>query len=225
MYRRVLGKVEEWHKYQVNKILDFYPRHTDKLPMNKQEIINNISDTYSTLTPGCQKEVSNKSKILRLHKGEIIIKEGQYADKTYFIMNGCARAYYLKDGKDISDWFAFENEYISSINSFFLHVPSPHYIELLEDSVLLEISRENVSRLSDKYRDFERLSKIIVIKTMLQQQERIASMQFFSAEQKYENLLSIRPNITQRVPLTHIASYIGITLETLSRIRNPKKCI
>ena len=87
----------------------------------------------------------------------------------------------------------------------------------------MEISRAETDKLSDKYREFERLTKIIITKTMLQQQERIASMQFYSAEQKYNNLLSIYPTITQRVPLTHIASYIGITLETLSRIRKPKK--
>jgi CRP-like cAMP-binding protein len=171
------------------------------------------------LTSECKFELSNNSKILVLEKGTTLIREGQYSDKTFFIINGCARAFYLKDGKDISDWFAFENDFISSINSFFLNIPSPHFIELLEDSVLLEISRENVEKMADTYRDFERLSKVIVIKTMLMQQERISSMQFHSAEQKYENVLSIHPNISQRIPLTHIASYIGITLETLSRIR------
>jgi len=193
--------------------------------MDKEKTINIISEIYSPLTSECKSELSNSSKILVLKKETTLVKEGQYSDKTFFIINGCARAYYLKNGKDISDWFAFENEFISSINSFFLNIPSPHFIELLEDSILLEISRKDVEKLSDKYHDFERLSKIIITKTMLQQQERIASMQFHSAEQKYENILSIQPNITQRIPLTHIASYIGITLETLSRIRNPKNRI
>ncbi|WP_397362258.1 Crp/Fnr family transcriptional regulator [Olleya sp. R77988] len=192
------------------------------MKVNKKEIINQISETYSKLSFECQQKLSNSSNVLVLPKGEILVKEGQYSDKTFFIFNGCARAYYLKDGKDISDWFAFDNDFISSINSFFLNVPSPHFIELLEDSILLEISRTDVEKLSNEYSDFERLSKIVVTKTMLQQQERISSMQFHSAEQKYDNILSIRPDITQRIPLTHIASYIGITLETLSRIRNIK---
>ncbi|WP_299060527.1 Crp/Fnr family transcriptional regulator [uncultured Polaribacter sp.] len=193
--------------------------------VNKEEIINCISETYSKLSFECQQKLSNNSKLLVLPKGEILVREGQYSDKTFFIFNGCARAYYLKDGKDISDWFAFDNDFISSINSFFLKIPSPHFIELLEDSVILEISRIDVEKLSDEHNDFERLSKIVVTKTMLQQQERISSMQFHSAEQKYDNILSIRPDITQRIPLTHIASYIGITLETLSRIRNFKNRI
>jgi len=193
--------------------------------MNKETALKAISKMYTPLPKECNEELLNSAKLLKIKKETILVKEGQYSDKTFFILNGCARAYYLKDGKDISDWFAFENEFISSINSFFLKVPSPHYIEVLEDSVLVEISRAEADRLADKYRAFERLTKIIVTKTMLQQQARIASMQFYSAEQKYNNLLSIYPTITQRIPLTHIASYIGITLETLSRIRKPKKRI
>lgn len=187
--------------------------------MDKKKAIEIISNQYSLLTSECKFDLTKKSKLLVLEKGTILVKEGQYSDKTFFIVKGCARAYYLKDGKDISDWFAFENEFISSINSFFLNIPSPHFIELIEDSVFLEISRENAENLADEHRDFERLSKVVVIKTMLKQQERIASMQFHTAEQKYKNILSIQPNITQRIPLTHIASYINITLETLSRIR------
>ncbi len=193
--------------------------------MTKEEIIKNISETYSTLSLECQEELPNKATILSLEKGSILVREGQYSDKTFYIIKGCARAYYLKDGKDISDWFAFENEFISAIVSFFTEKPSPHYIELLEDSILIELSRGDIEGLADKYHDFERLLRVIVTQTMLSHQERIASMQFYNAEQKYENLLVIRPDITQRVPLTDIASYLGITLETLSRIRNPKNRI
>lgn len=187
--------------------------------MDRQKIVEIISNHYSPLTSECKFDLTNNSKLLVLEKGTVLVREGQFSDKTFFIVNGCARAYYLKNGKDISDWFAFEKEFISSINSFFLNIPSPHFIELIEDSVLLEISRENIEKLSNTHLDFERLSKVVVIKTMLKQQERITSMQFHSAEQKYKNLLSIHPDINQRIPLNHIASYINITLETLSRIR------
>ena len=190
-----------------------------------KKIIETICQLYGPLPPECKTEILNTVRFLDLKKDTTLVREGQYADKTYFIVNGCARAYYLKDGKDVSDWFAFESDFISSVNSFFLNVPSPHYIELLEDSLLLEFSRADTNEWANKYHEFERLSKNIITKAMLQQQERIVSMQFHSAQEKYENLLSIQPNIDQRVPLTHIASYIGITLETLSRIRHPKSRI
>ena len=190
--------------------------------MNIEQIIDNIELHYSPLTSACKSDLKNNSKILSLDRETKIVKEGQLADKTYFIAQGSARAFYLKEGKDITDWFAFDNDFISSINSFFLGVPSPHFIEVLEKSILLEISKVQVLSLSDKYREFERLSKLVVTKTMLQQQQRIVSIQFETAQQKYDNILKIRPDITQRIPLTHIASYLGITLETLSRVRNPK---
>ncbi|MEO0895646.1 MAG: Crp/Fnr family transcriptional regulator [Bacteroidota bacterium] len=182
-------------------------------------IIQDITTTYAPLSAESQAALLSCITINTSPKNTILVREGQYSDKTFYLIKGCARAYYLNDGRDISDWFAFEGDFISSIRSFFEHVPSPHYIELLEDSLVAELSREDIERLSDKFHDFERLSKEIVINTMLRQQERISSMLFQTAEQKYQSLLAIRPDITQRIPLTHIASYIGITLETLSRIR------
>jgi len=187
--------------------------------MNKKEIITLINNTYSPLTIQCQEELLESMTLLTLKKESRIVREGQYSDKVYFIISGCARAYYLKDGKDISDWFAFENEFICPIVSFFTSEPSPHYIELLEDAILMELSRDSIEKLSNKYHDFERLIRIVVTKTMLSQHERMVSIQFQNAERRYEKILEIYPNITQRVPLMHIASYLGITKFTLSRIR------
>ncbi len=191
----------------------------------KRNIINKVAEHYTPLGDACIEEYIKSTKILRYDKPTVIIKEGEYSDKTYFIASGAAGAYYLKDGKDISDWFAFENDFISSVNSFILDVPSPHYVEVLEPSVLLEISRDEVNRLTALFPEVGMLGYQIVVKVMLQLQHRIVSLQFETAQQKYDNLLKIRPDITQRVPLTHIASFIGITLETLSRIRNPKNRI
>lgn len=193
--------------------------------MNKKKVIDLISEQYSLLSSECRLELEQNAIIRNLDRNTILVKEGQYSDKAFYVVSGCARAYYLRDGKDISDWFAFENDFISSINSFFLQVPSPHFIEVLEPSIILEISRDTVEELSDRYRDFDRLSKVIVTKTMLQQRERMYAMQFQTAEQKYESIVANHPNIAQRVSLTDIASYIGITLETLSRIRKPKSRI
>jgi CRP-like cAMP-binding protein len=190
--------------------------------MEKTDIVEAIEKNYIKLSQNCINSLLSVSKILELQNGDTIVKEGQYANKAYFIIKGCARAYYLKDGKDITDWFGFENDFISSINSFYLDIPSPHYIETLEPSVLLEISKEHINAIANKYPEFDKLEKIVVIKTMLKLQQRIVSVQFETAAQKYMNLLNIRPDIIQRIPLTHIASYLGITLETLSRIRKER---
>ena len=134
-----------------------------------EDILDKISEIYTPLSLVCQKDLIGYLKIQKIEKNTIVVREGQYADKAYFIIEGCARAYYLKEGRDISDWFAFENEFISSIVSFFDEQPSPHYIETLENSLVAEISREAIESLSNKYHDFERLIRVVVTRTMLSQ--------------------------------------------------------
>jgi len=191
--------------------------------MDEEQIIKTIINNYSFLGDESSNELMKSFNLISLDKETVLVKEGQYSDKAYYIISGGARAYYLKDGRDISDWFAFENSFVCSVNSFYQNIPSLHFIETLEPSILLEISRDSVERLSSKYHEIERLVRNIITETMLQLQERVVSIQFQSAEQRYKKILAIHSNITQRVPLKHIASYIGITLETLSRIRKPQK--
>ncbi|MDO6674606.1 Crp/Fnr family transcriptional regulator [Tenacibaculum sp. 1_MG-2023] len=193
--------------------------------MNYKEVFKTIEETYTPLSTECQQELITSSKVCVYKKGDIVVREGQFSKKVFFIVQGCSRAYYLKDGKDISDWFTFENQFMASIVSFFSNEPSPHYVEFIEDSTVLEFSKDTVDKLSQKHHDFERLISKIVTETMLGLCERLYTIQFNKAEERYKHLLSIYPFITNRIPLTHIASYLGITLETLSRIRNPKKRI
>lgn len=187
-----------------------------------EKVLHEIEKVYSPLARECKQAFIAHAKLVDFKKDDIVVREGQYSKKAYLILEGCARAYYLKDGKDISDWFTFENQFMASIVSFFSKQPSPHYVAFLEDSKALEFSKETVDLLSNNFHDFERFISKVVTKTMLGLCERLHTIQFSKADERYQALLGIYPNITQRIPLTHIASYLGITLETLSRIRNPK---
>lgn len=190
--------------------------------MESRNLMDQIGKSYVPLSSTTQQELLENLTLRTIEKGEVVVREGQYARKAFYIVKGCARAYYLKSGKDVSDWFAFENEFISPIVSFFGNQPSPHCIEFVEDSIVFEISKTSIDELAQKHHDLERLNREVVTQTMLRQQERIASILFYTAQKRYEQLLTIRPDIIQRVPLTHIASYLGMTLETLSRVRNAK---
>jgi len=184
-----------------------------------------ITQNYAPLSEATIADVKLYCKIIEAKRGEILVKEGEYSDQLYFVIQGGVRAYYLKKGKTITDWFAFENDFISSIVSFFLGVPSQHFIEVLEDASLMVLQLKDVEMLCDKYHDFERLARLSTTKTMLQLQQRIVSLQFMSSKERYESLLEKYPQIELRAPLGDIASYLGITQETLSRIRNPKNGI
>jgi CRP-like cAMP-binding protein len=184
--------------------------------------IERLAQNFCPLSPASMADLQAVCTEHAYEKGQVLVREGQYADQLYFILEGCARAYYLKGGKDISDWFAFEDHFICAIVGYFLQVPSPHYIELLEPSRLLVIGRDDMQALCDKHHDIERLGRLSATATMLQLQRRVVSLQFESAQQRLENLLQIHPQIAQRVPLHHIASFLGITPETLSRVRAGK---
>ncbi len=190
--------------------------------MNIDKVLASVGKSYYPLSAACQQELLTNAKFKSFKKGEVVVQEGQYSKKAYLIEQGCARAYYLKDGKDISDWFTFENQFAAPIVSFFSDQPSPHYVEFLEDSTAYEFSKDTTDYLCDKYHDFERFISKVVTETLLGLCERLNAIQFNRADQRFEHLLKMYPDITNRVPLTHIASYLGITLETLSRIRSAK---
>ncbi|MCH7407906.1 Crp/Fnr family transcriptional regulator [Belliella sp. DSM 111904] len=193
--------------------------------MDLEEVLNAVGENYSPLSYECRQEFIGNAKVSNYKRGEVVVREGQFSKKAYLIVQGCSRAYYLKDGKEISDWFSFENQFMAPIVSFFSQNPSPHYVEFVEDAIVLEYSKEIIDELSDKYHDFERFISKVVTETMLGLCARLYTIQFNKADDRYRQLLSIYPDITNRIPLTHIASYLGITLETLSRIRNPKNRI
>jgi CRP-like cAMP-binding protein len=188
-----------------------------------QASVDFVDAKLSALSDDCKKDFAQRLRLELQPANTTLVKEGEFSDKLFFIYAGSVRAYYVKDAKNITDWFGFENDFICAINSYFLNIPSPHYIETIEPATLLIINRQDVNYLCDTYHDFDRFGRLAVTQTMLQLQQRVVSLQFESAQQRYETLTKLRPDITQRVPLGHIASYLGMTLETLSRARQPRK--
>lgn len=155
-------------------------------------------------------------------KDFFLLKENTVSDFIYFLEKGVARIYYYKNGKEITEWIALDGQFFLSITSFFQRTPSHLTIQTIEPSQVYGIHHDDLMMLSDKYHDVERLLRKMVTFSLILSQERMDSIQFESAQQRYEKLLRTSPQIVQRVPLTYIASFLGITLETLSRIRSHK---
>jgi CRP-like cAMP-binding protein len=155
-------------------------------------------------------------------KDFFLVKENTGSDYLYFIEKGIARIYYYKNGKEITEWIAMDEQFFLSITSFFQRTPSHLIIQTIEPSEVYGIHHDDFMRLADKYHDVERLLRKMVTASLILSQIRMDSIQFESAQQRYEKLLQTSPQIVQRVPLTYIASFLGITLETLSRIRSAR---
>lgn len=155
-----------------------------------------------------------------VEKNQTLVREGQVCSKLYFIEKGVGRSYYLKkDGKEITQWFFIEGKFMSSIESFFQQNPSLYYLEVLEDSVLYSISRQKIDLLFSRYQNMEKFGRLLSTEMLTKVVNKLSAIQFQTARERYDYMLTEFPDISYRVPLGHIASYLGMTQETLSRIR------
>jgi CRP-like cAMP-binding protein len=162
---------------------------------------------------------ANIMRELKYKKGTIIIFEGQISTHRYLIKKGLIRVFYLKEGKDISEFFGFENTGFSCLDSLYLHTPTEFYVEALEDCTLYAYSKDSFDELCRANIKFALLNAKMLEYILIMLQKRLRSVQFYTAEERYQNLIKYKPAIFQRVPLKHIASYLGVTSETLSRLR------
>lgn len=155
-------------------------------------------------------------------KDHFLLREHTISDYIYFIQKGIARIYYHKNDKDITEWIAMDEQFFLSITSFFQRAPSHLIIQVIEPSEVYGIHHNDFMALADKYHDVERLLRKMVTLSLILSQIRMDSIQFESAQQRYDRLLKTSPEIIQRVPVSYVASFLGVTPETLSRIRSQK---
>ncbi len=147
------------------------------------------------------------------------LNAGEVCNRVAFVNRGCARQYYLVDGKEICKDFLFENSFIGSYASFLTRQPALFYVEALEDMELFELRYPDVMQLYDRYPSWQKLGRILAEGLFIRKEKREASFLQENPDQRYQNLLHDFPQVVQRVPLQHIASYLGMTPETLSRVR------
>lgn len=152
-------------------------------------------------------------------KGHVLIKAERIERVVYFIEKGIARAYLEKEDREVTFWFGAESDILLSYNSFFLGQPGYENIELLEDSVLYKISNDALQNLYNTDLEIANWGRKLAESELIKTEERFISRQFKTATERYEAFINSYPEILQRVQLGHIASYLGISQVTLSRIR------
>ena len=174
---------------------------------------------FNPLSKEAENAIIGISNIVTIKKNKDLQLIGHTCKTIYFLKTGVARIYYFKDGIDITERFFFENNIIARVESLFTGKPSRKAIQILEDAEIIAINSTQLFKLYDTFPEIERLFRKIFESAYVETVNRIEGIQFHSAEERYNALLNEAPNLLMRVPLKHVASYLGITQVSLSRIR------
>lgn len=184
------------------------------------EIIRKISDKYNVLLSN--ESAENFASILEqkeYQKDEIILEQGQISHYMYIVEKGIIRQFYYKDGRDITEHFSCEGDIATCIESLFLKESTKLHIEAIEPSVIYLLDYEKLKNLSDKYPDINKLYQSILEYKLVVSQRKADSWRFESSHERYERFCKEYPVAAKRASIAHIASYLLMAPETLSRVR------
>lgn len=159
-------------------------------------------------------------RLREFKKGELLVKENTVCNHFYFIEKGLTRTFYYKEDKDVTDWISKEGEIAVSIVSFISRKPDRRGIEALEDCTVYSFSYQDMEQLYAKYHNLEHLGRLQMNMGLILMQQRFDDLHFATAKERYARLMQENPELILRVPLGMLASFLGMTQETLSRIRS-----
>jgi CRP-like cAMP-binding protein len=152
-------------------------------------------------------------------KNQLLLQAGQVAEQIFFVNQGILRHFFVDGKNDGTVWFSFENDLVTDTRSFITRQPSEHNILTITEAETLAMAHADLQQLYARHQVWERFGRLTAEQYLIGLVDRSYSLLFKSATEKYEELLARHPKIVQHVPLHQIASYIGVSVETLSRIR------
>lgn len=179
--------------------------HFNQFQQLSDEEVNAIDETM------CSKDIK---------KGTILLKEGEYSSAVYFVAEGIVRQYYIEDGTEKTSAFFTEGQWVLTTNNVNIHnTPSNYFLECCSDCKLIVGDSEKGESLYKKYPNLETIARKLMNQIFIEQQTKLETYFKESPQERYQNLLISSPEIFQKIPQYQIASYIGVTPESLSRIR------
>jgi CRP-like cAMP-binding protein len=152
-------------------------------------------------------------------KNQLLLRAGEVAEHVFFVNQGILRHFFVDGKNDGTVWFSFENDLVTDVGSFITRQPSIHNILTITEAEVLALRHADLQKLYAQHQVWERFGRLTTEQYLIGQIERGYSLLHKSATEKYEELLAHHPKIVQHVPLHQIASFIGVSFETLSRIR------
>lgn len=176
---------------------------------------------YVDLTSEEEALLLSKVKLRKYLKGQYVVQNGDICKYESFVLSGCLKTFYTdQDGQEHLVMFAIENWWTADLGSFITQTPADFNVQCLENSELAQISFEDLEQLYHQIPKLERFFRIIIQKAFVASQKRVVNTFSLPAKERYLAFRTQYPQIEQRVPQYMIASYLGITKEFLSKIRN-----
>lgn len=197
-------------------------RRIEKSSEADQEIesIINSEEYLSIITEEEAAFISQHNDIREIEKGTLLLRRGQIARNCYHVFKGCIREYIIKDDEEITTGFYTAGDSLSDDASKLNQTPSSFNWECVVDTIVSIVPLEFELELYKRFPRLETLCRIETEKRLSDYKVTVSNYNSSSAEERYETLLNTRPEIFELVPLYHIASYLGVKPESLSRIRN-----
>lgn len=185
--------------------------------MRQSDVVSFLGAMQNHVTGGALEELSAISTMFTVPKGTVLMEEGKRHPYFYLLVQGSAKSYQMKGGRMKCKWFAFEGEVLATMGAFEDGV-SDETIEVLEDSTLIQLSSMEFAQLAECNREVGHLG-YAWLTGHAQFLERQVQLNDMSAHARYKTITESEPQLLQRVSLSDLASFLGMTKETLSRVR------
>ena len=173
---------------------------------------------YVNLSEDEMQDIINRFKSKTVKKNDYLLREGETCKDLVFVQNGCLRLYYIRDDIEVSVWFAFPQSSAIEIYSFISGNPSNYFIQAIEESEVLYLPKTELNKLYQYQPKMQVMMRNFWEDVVLNLIDRFTALQKDSAEKRYLDLLS-KPEYLETIPQKYLASFIGVTPTSLSRIR------
>ncbi len=190
------------------------------LSLTPRDVARELARRYSTMTHDELDMLESILVPMKYAKGETILNDGDVCRYIYWIVKGLVRQYYFKNGKELTEYMAAENTICMSIESLFREAPSHQIIHALEPTIIFALPMKDLEAVAMKSVNIQMLYRKILEESLIISQHHADMLRFESAQDRYRRLVKESPQLILRAPLVYIASYLQMTPETLSRVRN-----
>lgn len=185
----------------------------------KETVAAVVNSRFPEMTPEGRKILENLAERRDLNKGEMLIHQGQVSRHIVFVAKGMLRQYYFKNGKEVTEHFSYEGCILMCIESLLKQEPTRLVAEALEPATVYLLPYDRLLKLSEDIREINIFYRKILEFSLITSQIKADSWRFETARERYNLLMKTHPEVIKRAPLSHIASYLLMTPETLSRVR------